>query len=80
MPTVYAFKHAPVNVLAPIIYFEIVGGAGVGYWLFGHIPSATTIIGISLVVSAGLLIQRSISASTPMVQSGGRRSDQRTSG
>jgi len=66
LAAVHAFKHAPVNVLAPIIYFEIVGGAAVGYWLFGHIPSATTIIGISLVVAAGLLIQRSISSSTPI--------------
>jgi drug/metabolite transporter (DMT)-like permease len=65
LAAVHAFKHAPVNVLAPIIYFEILGGAAVGYWLFGHIPSVATIIGISLVVAAGLLIQRTIPSTRP---------------
>lgn len=58
---VHSFRHAPVNVLAPIIYFEILGGAGVGYWLFGDVPSVTTIMGISLIIAAGFLIQRTIS-------------------
>jgi drug/metabolite transporter (DMT)-like permease len=58
LAAVHAFKHAPGNVLAAIVYFEILGGAGIGYLLFGHIPSVATIVGIALIVAAGLIIQR----------------------
>jgi drug/metabolite transporter (DMT)-like permease len=58
LAAVHAFKHASAGMLAPLIYFEILGGAGVGFLLFGHIPSLMTVIGIALVTLAGLLIQR----------------------
>jgi drug/metabolite transporter (DMT)-like permease len=56
---IHAFKHTAASVLAPLVYLEILGGAGVGYFLFGYIPSATTVFGIALVIAAGLLVQRS---------------------
>jgi len=59
---IHAFKHTDAGVLAPLVYLEILGGAGVGYLLFGNMPSATTIIGIALVVFSGLLVQRTTSA------------------
>ena len=54
---VKAFSLAPTSVLAPIVYMEIVGGAGTGYVLFGDLPSLMTTGGILLVVLAGLLVQ-----------------------
>lgn len=54
---VKAFSLAPTSVLAPIVYMEIVGGAGIGYVLFGHLPSMATAGGILLVVISGLLVQ-----------------------
>ena len=54
---VKAFSLAPTSVLAPIVYMEIVGGAGIGYVLFGDLPSLVTTGGILLVVLAGLLVQ-----------------------
>ena len=55
---IHAFKRTSTTILAPLIYLEILGGAGVGYILFGHIPNAMTIAGISLIICAGLIVQR----------------------
>ena len=52
-----AFSLAPTSVLAPIVYMEIAGGAGIGYVLFGDLPSVGTMVGILLIVLAGLLVQ-----------------------
>ncbi|MCZ6895909.1 MAG: DMT family transporter [Gammaproteobacteria bacterium] len=54
---IHAFKRTSTTILAPLVYLEILGGAGVGYVLFGHIPNAMTIAGISLIICAGLLVQ-----------------------
>lgn len=54
---VKAFSLAPTSVLAPIVYMEIAGGVGIGYVLFGDLPSVGTIVGILLIVLAGLLVQ-----------------------
>lgn len=55
---IHALKRTAASVLSPLVYLEILGGAGVGYVLFGNIPSAMTTIGIALVIFSGLLIQR----------------------
>ena len=52
-----AFSFAPTSVLAPIVYMEIIGGAGAGYFLFGDFPGLATATGIVLVVIAGILVQ-----------------------
>ena len=55
---IHAFRHASANTLSPLVYLEILGGAGASYLLFGNIPSTITVIGIALVILAGLLVQR----------------------
>ncbi len=62
---IQAFKHAAASTLAPLVYLEILGGVLVGYLLFGYIPSATTIIGILLVIVAGLVIARTELSRSP---------------
>lgn len=59
LAAIYAFKYATTNVLAPLVYFEIVGGTVVGYLLFGSIPTGITTTGIVMVIAAGLLVHKS---------------------
>lgn len=55
---IQAFKRARANVLAPLVYCEIVAGLAAGYSIFGHAPGVATVLGIGLVVVASLLAQR----------------------
>lgn len=63
LSAILAFKFATATTLAPIIYFEIFGGVLVGYMFFGDFPDVLTILGISVVIVAGLLAQKSVDAS-----------------
>lgn len=51
-----AFERAPVTVLAPFGYLEIVVGSIAGYLIFHDVPAWTTWIGIALIVGSGLYI------------------------
>jgi len=53
---VWAFTHAPASVVSPMTYTQIIWASGIGYAVFGEIPSATTIAGGALVVTAGILL------------------------
>lgn len=64
LAAIYAFKYATTNVLAPIVYFEMAGGAAVGYILFGDMPTGLTLVGIAMVIYAGILVQKSLSDNT----------------
>ncbi len=55
---IHAFRHTAASTLSPLVYLEILGGAGVGYWLFGNMPSAITVLGIALVIISGIVVQR----------------------
>ncbi|MFH5924439.1 DMT family transporter [Roseomonas sp. SXEYE002] len=49
-----AFALAPVGLLAPFEYSTLVTGTLVGVLLWGDVPAWTTVMGASIVVSAGL--------------------------
>jgi drug/metabolite transporter (DMT)-like permease len=51
-----AFRHAPVAVLAPLQYLEIITATLFGWWIFGDLPNQTTYIGIAIIVSSGLYV------------------------
>ncbi len=53
---VMAFSRAPVAVLAPFQYLEIVSSALLGYLLFRDFPDALTWIGIAIIVASGLYV------------------------
>ncbi|MCJ7997912.1 DMT family transporter [Rhizobium cremeum] len=53
---VRAFRMAPLSVLAPFQYFEIIAATIFGYWLFGDFPTVSKWVGISIIVSSGLFI------------------------
>lgn len=51
-----AFQKAPVSVLAPISYLEIVSATILGLLLFSDFPDALTWLGIVIIVMSGLYI------------------------
>ncbi|MCY4312773.1 MAG: DMT family transporter [Gammaproteobacteria bacterium] len=53
---VHAFKHAPVSVLAPFQYVEIIGSTILGLLLFGDFPDGATWVGILIIVSSGIYV------------------------
>ncbi|MFM2280754.1 MAG: hypothetical protein RLZZ444_2985 [Pseudomonadota bacterium] len=53
---VQAFRLAPVSVLAPFQYFEIISATVLGFLLFGEFPSASKWLGVVIIVASGLFI------------------------
>lgn len=56
MLVVKAFRLAPLSLLAPFQYFEIISATVLGYALFGDFPNASKWIGIAIIVASGLFI------------------------
>lgn len=56
MIVVRAFRMAPLSLLAPFQYFEIISATVLGYALFGDFPSFSKWIGILIIVASGLFI------------------------
>jgi len=54
--SIYALKLVETSVLAPLVYLELLGSVVVGYLLFAELPAVSVWIGVSLIVSAGLLV------------------------
>jgi drug/metabolite transporter (DMT)-like permease len=53
---VRAFRLAPLSLLAPFQYFEIISATVLGYALFGDFPTASKWFGIAIIVGSGLFI------------------------
>ncbi|OHV81503.1 DMT family transporter [Rhizobium sp. LCM 4573] len=53
---VRAFRLAPLSLLAPFQYFEIISATVLGYALFGDFPTLSKWIGIAIIVASGLFI------------------------
>jgi drug/metabolite transporter (DMT)-like permease len=53
---VRAFRLAPMSLLAPLQYFEIIAASLLGYFLFGEFPSGSKWLGIGIIVGSGLFI------------------------
>jgi drug/metabolite transporter (DMT)-like permease len=56
MLVVRAFRLAPLSLLAPFQYFEIISATVLGYALFGDFPNASKWLGILIIVGSGLFI------------------------
>jgi drug/metabolite transporter (DMT)-like permease len=56
MLVVRAFRLAPLSLLAPFQYFEIISATVLGYAIFDDFPNLSKWIGISIIVSSGLFI------------------------
>ena len=55
---VYAFQRAPVGVLAPLQYVEIIGATLLGLVFFDDFPDSVTWVGIAVIVGSGIYIFR----------------------
>ena len=53
---VRAFRLAPLSLLAPFQYFEIISATVLGYAIFGDFPTASKWLGIAVIVGSGLFI------------------------
>ncbi|APG90822.1 permease [Sinorhizobium americanum] len=53
---VKAFRLAPLSLLAPFHYFEIVSATALGYLVFGDFPTPSRWLGIGVIVGSGLFI------------------------
>ena len=53
---IMAHRIAPAPVLAPFIYTQIVWMVALGFFVFGDVPTLTTIVGAAIVVASGLYI------------------------
>jgi drug/metabolite transporter (DMT)-like permease len=51
-----SYRHAGMSVIAPFEYTSMILAIAAGYFVFGDIPTAYTIIGGAIVVAAGLFI------------------------
>lgn len=50
-----AYARAPATRLAPLVYFQLIAAAGLGWAVFGDLPDLWTWAGLSLVLGAGLV-------------------------
>ena len=51
-----AYRHAEASTAAPFEYTSLLLGILIGYFLFGDIPTAYTIVGGAIVAAAGIFI------------------------
>lgn len=52
----YAYRHAQVALIAPVIYTAILWSAFYGYYFWGETPSSEAVLGGSLVIFSGLYL------------------------
>ena len=51
-----AYREAPASTVAPIGYMQLFWSDGLGWLVCGHVPDAISLIGMGLVVVAGVSI------------------------
>jgi drug/metabolite transporter (DMT)-like permease len=58
MLMVEAFRLAPISLVAPIDYTGLLWGMGLGYVLWGDVPTPIMLTGAAVVVASGLILLR----------------------
>jgi drug/metabolite transporter (DMT)-like permease len=51
-----AYRHADAATVASFDYASMLWGVGLGYLLFGEVPTSSVLVGGSIVVGAGIFI------------------------
>ncbi|MFS8085582.1 MAG: hypothetical protein ACMG6H_08130 [Acidobacteriota bacterium] len=49
-----AYENAPPSTLAPFSYAQLVWATGLSWLVFNHIPDAVSLLGMAIIVGAGL--------------------------
>lgn len=60
---VRAYDHAAANILAPFSYVQIIAATIFGLLAFGDMPDLWTLLGIALIIAAGVYVMRGNSGS-----------------
>lgn len=53
---IIAMRYAPVSLVAPFFYLQLVWSAILGFLVFNDVPASNTVLGAAIVVSAGLIV------------------------
>jgi drug/metabolite transporter (DMT)-like permease len=64
----FAMAQAPASTLAPLQYLEIVTATIFGFLIFNDVPTPSTLLGVSIIISSGLYVlarERKANAVTP---------------
>ena len=57
--SIVAFRYAQASILAPLVYLELLGGATIGFLVFGDVPDVYIWIGaLTIIVAGSLTLQR----------------------
>lgn len=51
-----SYRYADASLVAPFEYTSMILALGIGFFVFGEVPTAVMIVGASVVISAGVLI------------------------
>lgn len=51
-----AYRHADASVVAPFDYSSILLALGIGFFVFGEVPTGQMLVGAGIVVAAGVLV------------------------
>lgn len=51
-----AYRYAEASLLAPVGYVHLVWATMLGWLIFGHVPDGLTILGMLVVIAAGVLV------------------------
>jgi drug/metabolite transporter (DMT)-like permease len=51
-----AYRHAPASILAPLTYIQLLWAGLLGWIIFDTIPDGMSLLGMSVIAAAGLLI------------------------
>ena len=51
-----SYRHAPLSTVAPFEYTSMLIGIGVGFFLFGDVPTVHMLVGSGIVIGAGIFI------------------------
>ena len=53
-----AYQMAPASIVAPFSYSELIWASAIGFAVFGDVPTATTLIGGTVLAASGLYLLR----------------------
>jgi drug/metabolite transporter (DMT)-like permease len=51
-----SYREADASLVAPFEYASMLFALGIGYFVFGEVPTLTMLAGAALIVTAGILI------------------------
>lgn len=51
-----AYRQAPPALLAPVNYMHLVWAGGLGWLVFGHLPDPISLLGMAMVLAAGVAV------------------------